>query len=113
MLACNGPVQYHAVSRERQAGDDMRQHRCQARSSILSQRRPVQKFLLGVAVICYLAAVACGVTAAYLSVTSAEGMASGDPVVASLMASVVFFAGVGIVLQVIGSCRLPDLRIER
>ena len=38
---------------------------------------------------------------------------SGDPVVASLMASVVFFAGVGIVLQVIGSSNLPDLKIGR
>ena len=79
----------------------------------MSQRRPIQKLLLGIAVICYLVAVACAVTAVYLGVSSAGGMASGDPVVASLMASVVFFAGVGIVLQAIGTCRLPDLRIER
>jgi formate hydrogenlyase subunit 3/multisubunit Na+/H+ antiporter MnhD subunit len=45
--------------------------------------------------ISYLAAVGCGV------------------VVGSLMASVVFFAGVGIVLQVIGSVDLPDLKIKR
>ena len=45
-----------------------------------------------IAVISYLAAIGCGVAAAYL------GVASGDPIVASLMASVVFFAGAGVVL---------------
>ena len=53
------------------------------------------------------AAIACAVLAAYLS----DGTA--NPVVASMMASVVFFAGVGIVLQVIGSTNLPSLKVER
>jgi formate hydrogenlyase subunit 3/multisubunit Na+/H+ antiporter MnhD subunit len=57
--------------------------------------------------ISYLAAVGCGVVVGY------RGLDTGDVVVASLMASVVFFAGVGIVLQVIGSVDLPDLKIKR
>jgi quinol-cytochrome oxidoreductase complex cytochrome b subunit len=73
----------------------------------LSQRRPFQKILLVIAVISYLAAVACGVSAVYM------GVGSGNPIVASLMASVVFFIGVGIVLQVIGSGNLPNLKIDR
>jgi hypothetical protein len=38
---------------------------------------------------------------------------TSDPVFASLAASVVFFGGCGIVLHVIGSADLPDLRIDR
>ena len=60
-----------------------------------------------IAVISYLAAIGCGVAAAYL------GAGSGDPIVASLMACVVFFAGAGVVLHVIGSANLPNLKIER
>lgn len=72
-----------------------------------NQRRPFQKVLLVIAVLSYLAAVTCGVAAGYM------GVDSRDPVVASLMASTVFFLGVGIVLQVIGSTNLPNLKIER
>jgi hypothetical protein len=71
----------------------------------VSKRRPFQKVLFIIAICNYVAAVGCGVGAAYLS----DG--SGNPVVASLMASVVFFAGVGIVLHVIGRTDLPDLKI--
>lgn len=73
----------------------------------LSKRRPIQKMLIVIAVISYLAAVGCAVAAVYM------GVGSDDPIVASLMASVVFFVGVGIVLQVIGSVSLPNLKIER
>lgn len=73
----------------------------------MRKRRPFQKILRVVAVISYLAMLGCGIAAAWLS----QGTA--DPVVASLMASVVFFAGVGIVLQVIASSNLPDLKIRR
>lgn len=62
---------------------------------------------MGVAVISYVAAIVCAMAAAYLS----DGTA--DPVVASMMGSVVFFAGSGIVLHVIGSTNLPSLKIER
>jgi hypothetical protein len=74
--------------------------------TVLGKRRPIQKFLLVIAVISYLAAVGCGVAAAYL------GVGSGDPNVASLMASVVFFIGVGVVLHVMGSGHLPDLKVK-
>ena len=73
----------------------------------MKQRRPFQKVLMVIAFISYFAAILCGVGAFYF------GDGSQDPITASLMASVVFFAGVGIVLQVIGSSNLPDLKIDR
>ena len=73
----------------------------------MKQRRPFQKLLMVLAFISYLAAAGCSIIAAYM------GVGSGNPVVASLMASVVFFIGVGIVLQVIGSGDLPSLKIDR
>jgi hypothetical protein len=73
----------------------------------MKQRSMIQKVLMVIAVISYIAAIGCGSAAAYLS----DGSAS--PVVASMMASVVFFAGVGIVLQVIGSTNLPNLKVGR
>ena len=73
----------------------------------MKQRSMIQKVLMGIAVINYIVAIGCGVAAGYLS----EGTANA--VVASLMASVVFFAGVGIVLHVIGSTNLPDLKAGR
>ena len=73
----------------------------------MKQRSMIQKVLTGMAVLSYIAAIGCGITAVYLS----DGSAS--PVVASMMASVVFFAGVGIVLHVIGSSNLPSLKVGR
>jgi hypothetical protein len=73
----------------------------------MKQRSMIQKVLMVIAVISYIAAIGCGIAAAYLS----DG--SANPVVASMMASVVFFAGVGIVLQVIGSTNLPNLKVGR
>ena len=54
-----------------------------------------------------LLGIACGVAAVYLDTSFS------DAVVASLMASVVFFAGVGIVLHVLANANLPDLRVKR
>lgn len=71
------------------------------------KRKPFQKILMIIAVISYLAALGCGVTAFMLN------NGTQDPIVASFMASVVFFIGVGIVLHVIGTVDLPDLKIER
>ncbi len=73
----------------------------------MKERKWFQKVLMGIAVVSYVAAILCGMIAAYVS----DGTAS--PAVASLMASVVFFAGVGIVLQVISSVSLPSLKVER
>ena len=73
----------------------------------MKERRKIQKLLMGIAVVSFVASIACALMAAYLS----DGAA--DPAVASMMASVVFFAGVGIVLHVISSTNLPSLKIER
>ncbi len=62
---------------------------------------------MGIAVISYVAAIACAMVAGYLS----DGTA--NPAVASMMASVVFFAGAGIVLHFISSTNLPGLKVER
>jgi len=73
----------------------------------MKERSKIQKLVMGIAVISYVAAIACAMAAAYLS----DGTA--NPAVASFMASVVFFSGVGIVLHVIGSTNLPNLKVER
>ena len=71
----------------------------------MKKRRLFQKILIIIAMISYLMAVGCGIAIGY------RGLDTGDVIVASLMASVVFFVGVGVVLQVIGSVDLPDLKI--
>jgi hypothetical protein len=73
----------------------------------MKERNKIQKVLMGIAVISYLAAIACAIVAACLS----DGTA--NPEVASFMASVVFFSGTGIVLHVISSTNLPSFKIER
>ena len=73
----------------------------------MKERSKLQKVLMGIAVVSYIASIACAIVAAYLS----DGTA--NPTVASMMASVVFFAGVGIVMQVVGSTSLPNLKVER
>lgn len=60
-----------------------------------------QRIAFGSALLCYAAALACAI-GAYIY----DGSQAGDPVRASLLASVVFFVGCGIVLQVIGRARL-------
>ena len=73
----------------------------------MKERRKIQKVLMGIAVVSYIASIACAMIAAYLS----DGTAK--PEVASMMASVVFFAAAGIVLHVISSTNLPSLKAER
>ena len=63
-----------------------------------------QKIAIVTAVLSYLAAVACVVI-----VIVREDAGQMDPVKASLLASVVFFVGVGYVLQVIGTARLKGI----
>lgn len=67
----------------------------------------IQKVIMGIAAISYFAAIVCGLVAGYMS----DGTA--NPVVASMMASVVFFACTGIVLHVISGTNLPSLKVER
>ena len=74
----------------------------------MKERRKIQKVLMGIAVISYVAAIASAMTAAILS----DGTAT-SPAVANMMTSVVVFAAAGIVLHVISSTNLPSLKIER
>lgn len=67
-----------------------------------------QKVVFGLAVICYLMALACVLMSTYLYL----GATANDPVVAAFAASVVFFIGSGIVLHMMASTDLPDLRIK-
>lgn len=66
-----------------------------------------QRVALVAAVLCYIAATACAL-AAWLY----DSATPNDPIRASLMASVVFFVGCGIVLQVIGNARLKGILSE-
>lgn len=63
-----------------------------------------QKIALGIAVLSYACAVAFVLAALLYESTSQE-----DPVRAAFMASVVFFIGCGVVLQVIGTARLTGV----
>ena len=73
----------------------------------MRERSMIQKIIMGISAVSYITAIACGVAAGYLS----DGTA--NPAVANMMASVVIFAGAGIVMQIIGSTRLPSLKLER
>ncbi|RLJ62770.1 hypothetical protein [Sulfurisoma sediminicola] len=63
-----------------------------------------QKIAMAIAVLCYIAGVGCAVGAALYPVRGAY-----DAIQASLMASVVFFVGCGIVLHVIATTRLKGI----
>lgn len=63
-----------------------------------------QKIAYVVAWLCYLAGVAC-IAASILY----DSPLPSDPIRASLIASVVFFAGCGVVLHVIATTRLKGL----
>ena len=63
-----------------------------------------QKIAMAIAVLCYIAGVGCAVSAALYPVRGAY-----DAIQASLMASVVFFVGCGIVLHVIATTRLKGI----
>jgi len=73
----------------------------------MKERSKIQKVLMGVAVVSYVASIICATAAALLS----NGKA--DPAVAGMMASVVIFAGTGIVLHIISSTSLPSLKVVR
>ena len=67
-----------------------------------------QKIAFVSAIIFYLLGIGCVIAALYYD----HQLGSNNPIVASLMASVVFFIGAGIVLHVIGKVDLPDLKIQ-
>jgi hypothetical protein len=68
------------------------------------QRHFAQRLAFALAVLCYLAALGCGVAAVVY-----DSATAGDPVRAALMASVVFFIGCGVVLHVIATTRLKGI----
>jgi len=67
------------------------------------ERHLGQKIAFAFAILCYLAAIGCAITAFMLPGDI------NDPIRGAFMASVVFFAGCGIVLHVIGTARLKGL----
>ena len=69
-----------------------------------STRHKAQTVALFFAVLSYLAAVGAAL-AAFMH----DGELPADPIRASLMASVVFFVGCGVVLHVIGTARLSGI----
>jgi len=71
----------------------------------MKQRGLGQKIALIIAVLSYIAAVACVAAVAYWG----NQLGASHPVTGSLAASVVFFLSVGVVLQVMGSISLPNL----
>ena len=75
----------------------------------MTQRKKGQKISFGIAIVSYVLALVCLFATFYLGFE----LGSDDPVVASFGASIVFFVSVGIVLHVIGSVSLPDLKIRQ
>lgn len=75
------------------------------RDTVDAMKKPLgQRISFALAILCYLAAVASAL-AAFLH----EGTPSDDPVLASLMAMVVFFIGCGAVLHIIGTANLKGV----
>jgi predicted tellurium resistance membrane protein TerC len=74
----------------------------------MKQRGIGQKIAFASAIIFYLCSIGCMIAAYYYT----QQLGSDHPVVASLLASVVFCIGGGIVLHVIGKADLPDLKIQ-
>jgi uncharacterized membrane protein len=68
------------------------------------QKTIAQHIVYVLAMISFLAAVAC-----VIGIFTYQPTTQLDPIRASLMASTVFFAGVGIVLYVIGTARLKGI----
>lgn len=67
-----------------------------------------QKIAYISAIIFYLFGIGCAIAVFYFN----RQLGSDNPIVASLMASVVFCIGGGIVLHVIGKVDLPDLKVQ-
>jgi len=72
-----------------------------------SRRRPLRRLLFGMAVLAYLLAGVMAVLAWWVRAEQPQEVVGG------LMASIVFFTGVGLVLHVLANASLPDLRVKR
>ncbi|RLJ18023.1 hemerythrin family protein [bacterium endosymbiont of Escarpia laminata] len=74
----------------------------------MKTRKPAQKVSLAVAYICYVTAVIMLFFAGY----RAYAVGTDNPIFASFAASVFFFVSCGIVLHVMGTVSLPNLKID-
>lgn len=72
------------------------------------KRKTGQKISLFFAIFCYLSSIACVV---FSFIWKAEH-GTQDPIYASILASIFFFASCGFVLQVIANTNLPDLKLK-
>ena len=68
----------------------------------------LQKFSIVSAVVSFVLAFIAGVMLYF----SLESLGSDHPISASLMASIFFFIGVGIVLTIIGNVDIPSFKFE-
>ncbi|MES9883060.1 MAG: hemerythrin family protein [Sedimenticola sp.] len=75
----------------------------------MKQRKLGQKITFIIAIICYI----CGVGFIVASGYYGSQIGTESPIFASFAASVVFFFGAGVVLHVMGSIDMPDLRVNR
>ncbi len=74
----------------------------------MKQRGIGQKIAFTSAIVFYLCGIGCVIAAFYYN----RQLGSDNPIVASLIASVVFCVSSGFVLHVIGKVDLPDLKIQ-
>jgi len=77
-------------------------------TSMNKKKHPLQKVALIVAKLCFLISIISAVFL-YLKV---DELGTGHPVSASFLASVFFFAFVGILLSIVGKADIPDLKIR-
>ncbi|HIJ30965.1 MAG: hemerythrin family protein [Gammaproteobacteria bacterium] len=68
-----------------------------------------QKIAYGLSLVSFFLAIVL----TYVLITYDQDTGTADSIIASMMAGIVFFVGVGVVLLVIGKANLPDLRIYR
>jgi len=76
--------------------------------SAMKPPKPAQKISRLVAWLCYGAAILTLLAAGYRAVT----LGTDNPIFASLAATVIFLVGCGVVLQVMGTVNLPNLKID-
>ena len=74
----------------------------------MKQRGIGQKIAFTSAIVFYLCGIVCVIAAFYYN----RQLGTDSPIVASLIASVVFCISSGFVLHVIGKVDLPDLKIQ-
>ena len=79
-----------------------------SRGKRLKPRSKLQRFSLISAYLSYIAAGLCLLAAT----VRAMSIGTDNPIFASLVASILFFIGCGVVLHVMGAVNLPSLKID-